>query len=417
MRSIGVLFVLLAALSTAAEAPKPGPKAGDPKAEAPKADSAKAAAAPPIEKLKVPPGFKVSVYAYPVPGARSMARGDKGTLFVGTRNNTNGVYAIVDADNDGHADSISMPITGLNKPNGVAFRDGALYVGEKTRIVRYDAIEDHLKDPPAPVVFSDGHPEGKQHGFRYLAFGPDGWLYFGAGAPCNICDHEKDEPRYASIQRVSPDGKTLETYASGVRNTVGFDWDPQTKELWFTDNGRDWLGGDDFAKIPSDELDHAPKKGLHFGYPFCHQGDIPNPGKQETTLKGADMPVDAPADACSKYEPPVIKLDPHVAALGMKFYTGAMFPPEYKNAILIAQHGSWNRPNDDPTGYRLMVARPEAKDETRYQPFMTGFLAGTTQSSAWARPVDILQMPDGSILVSDDKLGAIYRVTYEAPKK
>ena len=416
MRFVTLLFAVavaapLGAAEKVAPAARPAPKA----AEKPPAKAEEAAPAPPaalpLEKLILPPGFKVALYAN-VKGARSMALGAKGTVFVGTRDNSGTVYAVVDKDKDGKADSVAPFATGLDRPNGVAFKDGALYVGEKTRIVRYDAAEDHLTGAPAPAVFADGHPQGQQHGFRYMAFGPDGWLYVGMGAPCNICDHEKDEPRLASITRVSADGKKEEVFARGVRNTVGFDWDPVTKFLWFTDNGRDWLT-DDYPNVPSDELNRAHRKEIHFGYPFCHQGDIPNPGKLETTLKGRDMSVDAPADACEHYEAPALKLDPHVAALGMKFYTGSMFPAEYKNAIFIAQHGSWNREPQPKTGYRVMVARPEEKGEKRYQPFLTGFLDG---QKAWGRPVDVLVMPDGALLLSDDSAGALYRITYEAPK-
>jgi glucose/arabinose dehydrogenase len=415
----GLMLVVLAA----AAAP-PAPKTEAPKADAAKADAAKAdaaAAAPkaeagaaeaslPLEKLKLPAGFKISVFAR-VKGARSLVRGAKGTIFVGTRDASRTVYAVVDADNDGRAERVMPLLTGLNRPNGVAIHDGALYVGEKTRITRYDAIEENLDKPPAAVVVEDGQPDGQQHGFKYMAFGPDGWLYFGVGAPCNICDHEKDEPRYASITRITTDGKKSEVYASGVRNTVGFDWHPQTKELWFTDNGRDWLNGEQYSRIPADELNVATKKGQHFGYPFCHQGDIVNTG-QDDTASGRDQKIAAPADACSKYEAPVMKLDPHVAALGMKFYTADHFPSTYKNAIFIAEHGSWNRSKEDgPIGYRVKVARPEAKGAERYETFLDGFLEG---SNAWGRPVDVLVLPDGSLLVSDDKAGAIYRVTYDA---
>jgi glucose/arabinose dehydrogenase len=261
------------------------------------------------------------------------------------------------------------------------------------------------------VVVADGHPDGRQHGHKYMAFGPDGWLYFSIGAPCNICNNEDKEPRHAAISRMAPDGKTSEVFAKGVRNSVGFDWSPDTKELWFTDNGRDWLS-EEFDDRPN----HAPKAGMHFGYPFCHQGDLPNPGVEEH-LGARDEVIKVPADVCSKYTPPDIKLGPHVAALGMKFYTGSMFPAEYKNAIFIAQHGSWNRsPKAGPIGYRVMVARPDAKDESqRYQTFIEGWLK--PDGSAWGRPVDVLLLPDGSMLLSDDNAGAIYRVTYQAPKK
>ena len=389
MRTLAAVL-LAAAAATAQDAPRPEPTAV--------ARPTEAAKAPPIEKLKLPAGFKVSVFAHPVPNARSLVLSSKGTLFVGSRG-ARKVYAVRDSNGDGTADSILTIASGLNSPNGVAVKDGALYVGEKTRIIRYDGIEEALEKPPAPVVVSEGHPDGKQHGHKHMRFGPDGWLYFGIGAPCNICDHEKDEPRFASIMRMTADGKTLELYASGVRNTVGFDWHPQTKELWFTDNGRDWLT-DEYNKIPADELNHAPKKGMHFGYPFCHQGDLADPGPEVTAAK----------DACSRYTPPAVKLDPHVAALGMKFYTGEMFPAEYRNVIFIAEHGSWNRsPEAGHTGHRVVMARPDKEGAARYEPFLTGFLEN---NQAWGRPVDTLVMPDGSMLVSDDKAGAIYRITY-----
>jgi glucose/arabinose dehydrogenase len=397
MRTLAA-FLLSAAVVAAQDAPKSEATAAPKPTEAPKV--------PPIEKLKLPAGFKVSVFAHPVPNARSLVLSPKGTLFVGSRN-ARKVYAIRDTNGDGAAESIVTVASGLNSPNGVAVKDGALYVGEKTRIIRYDGIEDALEKPPAPVVVSEGHPDGMQHGHKHMRFGPDGWLYFGSGAPCNICDHEKDEPRNAAILRLSPDSKTLEIFASGVRNTVGFDWHPQTKELWFTDNGRDWLT-EGYNNIPADELNHAPKKGMHFGYPFCHQGDIPNPSGEAAT--GRDEAVNAPEDVCGKYTPPAVKLDPHVAALGMKFYTGEMFPAEYRGAIFIAEHGSWNRsPEAGHTGHRVVIARPDKEGAARYEPFMTGFLENNT---AWGRPVDVLLMPDGSMLVSDDKAGAIYRITY-----
>jgi glucose/arabinose dehydrogenase len=393
-RALAVL--VLAAAATTSESPKPD----TPKPAVPP---------PPIEKLKLPAGFSISVFAYPVPNARSMVRSDKGTIFVGSRA-AKKVYAVVDADGDGKAEKIVTVAAGLNSPNGVALRDGALYVGEKTRILRFDDIEKNLENAPTPVVVSEGHPDGQQHGHKYMRFGPDGWLYFGSGAPCNVCDHEKDEPRHAAILRLSPDAKTLEVFASGVRNTVGFDWHPQTKELWFTDNGRDFMT-EAFSDRPTDELNHAPKAGMHFGYPFCHQGDIVNPDKEDH-LGRRDMVVAAPADACSKYTAPAIKLGPHVAALGMRFYTGEMFPAEYRGAILIAEHGSWNRaPGERHTGHRLTIARPDAKGDERYQTFIEGFLG--EDNRAWGRPVDLLQMPDGSLLVSDDHAGAIYRLTYK----
>jgi glucose/arabinose dehydrogenase len=393
MRSAAVSALLcLATAASAQDAPAPAPTAAPRPTAEPKPL--------PIETLKLPPGFKIAVFAYPVPNARSMVRTPSGTIFVGSRA-AKKVYAVVDKDGDFKADSVTVVASGLVSPNGVEFKDGALYVGDKFRILRYDKIEERLANPPEPVVLSDNHPDGKQHGHKYMRFGPDGWLYFSIGAPCNICDNEKNEPRFASILRMQPDGKGQEIFAHGVRNSVGFDWHPKTNELWFTDNGRDNLT-ENFDEIPNDELDRAPKKGMHFGYPFCHQGDIPDPGPEVT----------APKDACAKYEPPVMKVGPHVAALGMRFYRGSMFPPEYREAIFMAQHGSWNRtPAAGPIGYRVMVARPEAQGEARLQPFIEGWLQG---KEPWGKPVDVLELPDGSLLISDDRAGAIYRVTYDA---
>jgi glucose/arabinose dehydrogenase len=363
-----------------------------------------AASPPPLDKLKLPAGFHISVFAENVRGARSLARGDKGTIFVGSRAGTGAVQAVIDRNNDGVADEVKPLLTGLRQPNGVAFRDGALYVAEATRVIRYDGIESRLDAPPAPVAVIDGLPtRGGSHTWKYLAFGPDGLLYVPVGAPCNICEAEiVSEPRFASILRAKPDGSSVEIFAHGVRNTVGFDWHPGTRELWFTDNGRDDMGDD----VPEDELNVAPKAGLHFGYPYCHQGDVADP------TFGAKRP-------CSAFVPPVQRMGPHVAAIGMKFYTGPMFPAEYRNAIFIAQHGSWNR--SQPLGYRVMVARTAGSKVTSVEPFVDGFLQGIrgtpsargATGDAFARPVDVLVMPDGALLISDDQGHRIYRVTYK----
>jgi glucose/arabinose dehydrogenase len=358
---------------------------------------------PPLEKLKLPAGFRISVFAENVRGARSLARGDKGTIFVGSRAGTGPVHAVIDRNNDGVADDVKVIAT-LRQPNGVAFRNGALYVAEATRIVRYDGIESRLDAPPEPAVVIDGLPtRGGSHTWKYLAFGPDGLLYVPVGAPCNICESEiVSEPRFASILRLKPDGTGAEIFAHGVRNTVGFDWHPASRELWFTDNGRDDMGDD----VPEDELNVAPKPGLHFGYPYCHQGDVADP------TFGAKRP-------CSAFVPPVQRMGPHVAAIGMKFYTGSMFPAQYRDAIFIAQHGSWNR--SQPLGYRVMVARTSGGKVTRFEPFVEGFLQGIrgtpsargATGDAFARPVDVLVMPDGALLISDDQGHRIYRVTYQ----
>ena len=340
----------------------------------------------PLNKIRLPDGFEISIYASDVPGARSMALGPNGTLFVGTR--VGKVYAIVDRNRNNRADEVITVARGLRMPNGVAFRGGALYVGEVSRVLRYDNIEARLSNPPTPVVVNDTFPGDRHHGWKFIRFGPDGQLYVPVGAPCNVC--ERSDGHYALIMRMNPDGTGLEVFARGVRNTVGFDWHPETKTLWFTDNGRDWLGDD----VPPDELNHAPRKGLHFGFPYCHGGDISDPefgGKH----------------ACEEFVPPAMKLGPHVAAIGMRFYTGTMFPDRYRNQIFIAEHGSWNR--STPIGYRVTLVRLEENRAVTYEVFAEGWLQG---NAAWGRPADVLVMPDGALLVSDDRAGVIYRIVY-----
>jgi glucose/arabinose dehydrogenase len=341
----------------------------------------------PIDLIELPPGFEIEVYAADVPGARSLALGAEGTVFVGTRSEGR-VYAIRDGDGNGRIDAGEIFVigSGLDLPNGVAFRDGSLYVAEVSRILRYDAIESHLDEPPDPVVVKDDLPSQRSHGWKFIAFGPDGKLYVPIGAPCNVCD--PGDP-YASITRMDPDGSNFEIFARGVRNTVGFDWHPDTAELWFTDNGRDWLGDDE----PPDELNRAPVAGLHFGFPFCHAG-IPDP-------------VFGGSRGCGEFTDPEMNLGPHVAALGMRFYSGAAFPPAYRGGIFIAEHGSWNRA--DPIGYRVTFVRFEDGRATDYEIFAEGWLGGRV---AWGRPVDVLVMPDGALLVSDDRAGAVYRISY-----
>jgi glucose/arabinose dehydrogenase len=342
----------------------------------------------PLHLVTLPPGFMISVFADSVPNARSMALSPAGTLFVGTRLAGN-VYAIVDHNRDNQADEVITLMQGLNMPNGVAFRDGSLYVAEVNRILRFDNIEAQLHNPPQPVVVYDRLPRDRHHGWKFIRFGPDGWLYVPVGAPCNVC--ERQDERYASILRLRSDGGGLEVFAQGVRNTVGFDWHPQTQELWFTDNGRDSLGDD----VPPDELNHAPRQGLHFGFPYCHGGDIADPefGK---------------ARRCETLTPPAQKLGPHVAAIGMRFYTGTMFPEPYRQHIFIAEHGSWNR--SVPIGYRVTHVRLENSRAVHYEVFAEGWLQG---EKAWGRPADVQVMPDGALLVSDDQAGVIYRISYQ----
>ena len=338
--------------------------------------------------LTLPPGFAIDVWADDVPGARSMTLGPRGTLFVGTRDKAF-VYAIPNATGGGLARKPVRVGRGLSSPNGVAVRDGALYVAEISRILRFDDIEGRLEQPPDPVVVTDRYPTDRHHGWKFIAFGPDGWLYVPVGAPCNVC--LPPGPLHETITRMKPDGSAIEVVAHGVRNSVGFDWRPGTHDLWFTDNGRDWMGDDQ----PPDELNHAPKSGLHFGFPYCHGRALLDPqfGRGKS---------------CGDYTPPAAELGPHVAALGMRFYTGTMFPAEYRGRIFIAEHGSWNR--STPIGYRVSTVRLEGERAIAYEPFATGWLGDNGRVAG--RPVDVLVMPDGALLVSDDHAGVIYRISY-----
>jgi glucose/arabinose dehydrogenase len=345
------------------------------------------AAGPVPADITLPPGFSIAVYAARVPDARSMALGAKGTLFVGTRGEGK-VYAIIDRNGDHVADEVITVASGLQMPNGIAFRNGSLYVAEVSRVLRYDNIEERLNDPPRPVVVNASFPHETHHGWKFIRFGPDGRLYVPVGAPCNVCD-EKD-PRFASIMRMDPDGGRLEIFARGVRNTVGFGWHPRTGELWFTDNGRDWLGDD----LPPDELNRAPRPGLHFGFPYRYGRNVPDP---EFGGKGDRR----------EFVPPAMELGPHVASLGMRFYTGSMFPAGYRDQIFIAEHGSWNR--SVPIGYRITLVRLKGNRAVSYETFAEGWLRNGRVSG---RPVDLQVMPDGSMLVSDDKGGVIYRISY-----
>lgn len=338
--------------------------------------------------IKLPPGFKISVYAEGVDGARSMAMSDEGVLFVGSRS-TGNVYAVLDTNNDFSADEIITIGSGLDSPNGVALLNGDLYVAEISRVIKFEDILNNLKNPPSPIVVNDNFPTERHHGWKFIKFGPDGKLYVPVGAPCNICLSEDE--RFASIMRMNPDGSELEVYAHGIRNTVGFDWHPETNVLWFTDNGRDMLGDD----IPPDELNRAPEQGLHFGYPFLHGKDVIDPEY------GNNINVE-------DYTLPAQELGPHVAALGMEFYEGSMFPSEYQNQIFIAEHGSWNR--SEKIGYRVALVRLNGTEAVSYEPFAEGWLQGETVSG---RPVDIEVMNDGSMLVSDDYADVIYRISYE----
>lgn len=339
-----------------------------------------------LANVRLPPGFSIEVYADDVPDARSMALGAKGALFVGTQKGK--VYAL-SAPSGTQKPAVRVLLDQLNMPNGVAFRDAALYVAEVNRILRYDAIEASLATPPQPKVVRDDLPKDRHHGWKYIAFGPDGKLYVPIGAPCNVCN----EPKYAVITRMNPDGSDYEVFARGVRNTVGFTWHPATRELWFTDNGRDWLGEDS----PPCELNRAPRPGMSFGFPFCHGKDIKDPDFGQL-------------GECSASTPPVQLLGTHVAPLAVKFYTGSAFPAAYRNQVFIAEHGSWNR--KEKNGYRITLVTLDGARAVNYEPFATGFHRG---DEVYGRPVDLLVLEDGSLLVSDDLAGAIYRIRYTLP--
>ena len=341
----------------------------------------------PLELIQLPSGFEIETYASGVSNARAMTLGNNGTLFVGSRSAGN-VYALVDQNRDMRSDKIYVVAEGLHAPSGVTFKDDALYVSAVDRILRYDKIESQLENPPLPVTVTDKLPSDRHHGWKFIDFGPDEMLYVSVGAPCNVC--LRSDP-YAGILRINPNGTIIEMFARGIRNSVGFAWHPETRELWFTDNGRDNLG----ENVPPGELNRAYQAGLHFGFPHCHGGDIPDP----RFGKGVD---------CSNFEPPVQRLGPHVAPLGVTFYDGNMFPEEYVNQVFIAEHGSWNR--SKKIGYRVSLVRLDKTGQAvSYEPFAEGWLQG---QRAWGRPVDVLVAGDGSLLVSDDTANVIYRISY-----
>jgi glucose/arabinose dehydrogenase len=346
----------------------------------------------PVNTLKVPSGFKVEVWADGIPEARSLALGDKGTVFVSNRN-AKSVYAVVSKDGKREVKTL---FSGLDSPNGIVFSKGTLYVAERGKITRHDGIEGKLDSPGEGKVVIDNLDPNRQpgHFWKYLAMGPDGKLYFNIGAPGNIVLPTYNE---ATIMRVDPNKGTLETVAVGVRNSVGMDFNPKNKDLWFTNHARDWLGDD----TPHDTLHRVAAKSAvpHFGYPFCHQGDMLDPqyGKNRT---------------CAEFAKPSQKLGAHIAPLGMKFYNGKMFPAEYQNNIFIAMHGSWNRTTKQ--GYNVMRVKLDENGKAgKPTPFLTGFMTDEkADPPMWGRPVDLLVMKDGSMLVSDDYNGIIYRVSY-----
>jgi len=342
----------------------------------------------PTAKLKLPPGFNIEVYAAGMANARSLAEGDKGTVFVGSRL-VDKVYAI--ANKDGKR-SVKVLASGLYRPNGVAFKNGTLYIAELSKVSKIDKVEDNLDSPSKPTMIYDNLPKDEAHGWKFIAIGPDNKLYVEVGQPGNNVLHDD---AHGQIRRMNLDGTGAEVYALGVRHSVGFDWHPETKQFYFTDNGRDWMSED----VPQDELNRVTKVGEHFGAPYCLQGNISDPEFGW-------------GHSCSEFTPPVGLMGPHAGVLGMRFYTGNMFPKSYKNAIIMARHGSWNR--SKKFGGDVVVVKLN-KDGTvkSTEPLITGFLEN---NSYIGRPVDVLQMKDGSLLVSDDYNGAVYRVTYGKPK-
>jgi len=342
----------------------------------------------PVSQLKLPKGFKVEVYASGIPNARSLRLGDKGTVFVSNRV-LDKVYAVIDKNGKRETKVIA---SGLDRPNGLAFHNGTLYIAEGTKISKLEKIEDNLDNPPKPLVIYSDFLNHQSHGWKFMALGPDNKLYVNVGSPCNICEPPATN---GQIRRINLDGSSADVAARGVRNSVGFDWHPVTKELYFTDNGRDWLSED----LPEDELNRVTKAGQHFGFPYCHQGNF------------TDREMGW-GRSCDEFEKPVALLGPHSAALGMRFYTGKMFPSQYQNAIFIARHGSWNRTKK--IGGDVIVVKLNKDGSVKSQePFLTGFLQNNEYSG---RPVDVQVLKDGSLLVSDDHAGAVYRVTYGSTK-
>ena len=339
-----------------------------------------------LADIQLPDGFSIEVYASDVPNARSMALGDKGTVFVATRSDGR-IFALQPTESGPPA--VITLAKGLRTPNGIDFLDGDLYVAETKRLLRFRDIENRLHDAPDFEVLDDTFPQERHHGWRYMKFGPDGKLYMSIGAPCNVCDRTG----FGIIQRMDPDGANKETFAHGVRNSVGLEFHPRTGELWFTDNGRDMLGDD----LPPGELNHAPEAGLHFGFPYCHGGEVADPefGDQRS---------------CEEFTKPARKLGPHVAPLGLEFYDGEMFPEAYRGSAFIAEHGSWNR--SKKIGYRITRVRMNGDRPVDYEVFAEGWLQGERVSG---RPVDLLILEDGSMLVSDDHAGRIYRIRYTLP--
>jgi len=339
----------------------------------------------PVDKLRVPKGFKIEVYASGIPNARSLRLGDKGTVFVSNRT-LDKIYAIVDK---GGKREVKVLFKDLYRPNGIALHNGTLYIAELSQISKVDNIEDNLDNPPKPTVIYNDLPKDEPHGWKYLTVGPDNKLYFNVGAPCNIC---MPPDTHAQIRRINLDGSGVEVVARGVRQIVGMDWHPTLKQLYFTENARDWLS----EELPNDKLNRLAQPGKdNFGYPYCHQGNVPDPEFGW-------------GHSCDEFTKPVALLGPHSAPLGIKFYTGNAFPAEYRSQAFIARHGSWNK--SKKIGGDILVAKLNKDGSLKsLDPFLTGFIQ---DNNYVGRPVDLLVMKDGSLLISDDYAGAIYRVSY-----
>jgi len=348
----------------------------------------------PVSKLKAPRGFKVELWASGLPGGRAMALSEDGKkVYLGTRA-IGRVYEVTDA---GDKRTVRTVVDKLTQPAGVAYKDGALYVFAIDKVLKYDGIAGNPNAQPQDLTEKFDLPKEQHHNWKYVAFGPDGKLYVPFGAPCNICEPPKE---YAQIRRYNPDGSGKEVIATGVRNSVGFDWHPRTKQLWFSDHGRDWMGDN----APSDELNRLAKPGANFGFPYCHANGV------------VDADFKKPkAEACKGVTMPVLLTGPHAATMGVKFYTGKMFPKEYQNTMFIARKGSWNRTK--PNGFDVVNVRVGGDGKSaKMRPFLTGFNESKDGYKFWGRPAYVAQMPDGALLVSDEQVGAIYRISYQAPK-
>jgi glucose/arabinose dehydrogenase len=334
-----------------------------------------------LDRIRLPEHFRIEVYASGIQSARAMTFAQEGTLFVGSKEGT--VYAVTKNR------EVYIIDKDLKLPIGIDYYNNDLYVSSLSKIVKYKNILKNLKAPPPPVIVNDSFPDDRHHGGKFIKIGPDKKIYITIGAPCNVC--LKEDNRYATISRLDLDGRNFEIYARGVRNSVGFDWHPETDELWFTDNGRDWLGDNQ----PPDELNRSGKKGQHFGFPFVHGKEIRDPeyGKEKGEIN---------------FTPPEQELPAHVASLGMRFYTGNMFPDYYKNGIYIAEHGSWNR--SSKTGCRISFVKIRDSRAVSYEVFASGWL---DNEQYWGRPADVEIGPDGALFISDDKADLIYRIYYD----